>query len=58
MGHRQVLESLFVAMISSTVVSTALPLIIGSLNGTQTRCTWVVTAPAHPCASGPVNTGM
>ncbi|WP_410584423.1 MDR family MFS transporter [Amycolatopsis sp. lyj-108] len=51
MGHRQVLESLsglllalLVAMISSTVVSTALPLIIGSLNGTQTQYTWVVTA--------------
>src|ERR1044072_2413353 len=51
MGHRQVLESrsglllaLFVAMISSTVVSTALPLIIGSLNGTQTQYTWAVTA--------------
>jgi EmrB/QacA subfamily drug resistance transporter len=51
MAHRQVLESLsgllialFVAMISSTVVSTALPLIIGSLNGTQTQYTWVVTA--------------
>jgi EmrB/QacA subfamily drug resistance transporter len=51
MAHREVLESLsglllalFVAMISSTVVSTALPLIIGSLNGTQTQYTWVVTA--------------
>ncbi|WP_330278163.1 MFS transporter [Lentzea sp. NBC_00516] len=51
MGHRQVLESLsglllalFVAMVSSTVVSTALPRIIGSLNGTQTSYTWVVTA--------------
>jgi EmrB/QacA subfamily drug resistance transporter len=51
MPHRQVLESLsglllvlFVAMISSTVVSTALPLIIGSLNGSQTQYTWVVTA--------------
>ncbi len=51
MAHRQVLESLsgllialFVAMISSTVVATALPLIIGSLNGTQTQYTWVVTA--------------
>jgi EmrB/QacA subfamily drug resistance transporter len=51
MPRRQVLESLsglllalFVAMISSTVVSTALPLIIGSLNGTQTQYTWVVTA--------------
>lgn len=51
MGHRQVLESLsglllalFVAMVSSTVVSTAFPRIIGSLNGTQTQYTWVVTA--------------
>jgi EmrB/QacA subfamily drug resistance transporter len=50
-AHRRTLESLsglllalFVAMISSTVVSTALPLIIGSLNGTQTQYTWVVTA--------------
>src|SRR5690349_21308650 len=51
MGHRQVLESLsglllalFVAMVSSTIVSTALPKIIGALNGTQTQYTWVVTA--------------
>ncbi|HEY0449686.1 MAG TPA: MDR family MFS transporter [Actinophytocola sp.] len=51
MPRRQVLESLsglllvlFVAMISSTVVSIALPRIIGSLNGTQTQYTWVVTA--------------
>jgi EmrB/QacA subfamily drug resistance transporter len=51
MPRRQVLESLsglllvlFVAMISSTVVSTALPRIIGALNGTQTQYTWVVTA--------------
>ena len=51
MARRQVLESLsglllvlFVAMISSTVVSTALPRIIGSLNGTQVQYTWVVTA--------------
>ncbi|EHR61980.1 MDR family MFS transporter [Saccharomonospora cyanea] len=35
---------LFVAMISSTVVSVALPKIIGSLNGSQTQYTWVVTA--------------
>lgn len=35
---------LFVAMISSTVVSVALPRIIGSLNGSQTQYTWVVTA--------------
>jgi EmrB/QacA subfamily drug resistance transporter len=51
MSHRQILESLsglllvlFVAMISSTVVSTALPVIIGALHGTQTQYTWVVTA--------------
>jgi EmrB/QacA subfamily drug resistance transporter len=49
--HRRRLESLsglllalFVAMISSTVVSIALPRIIGALNGTQTQYTWVVTA--------------
>src|SRR5262249_29463661 len=35
---------LFVAMLSSTVVSTALPRIIGALNGTQGQYTWVVTA--------------
>ncbi len=51
MGHREILESLsglllvlFVAMISSTIVSTALPRILGELNGTQTQYTWVVTA--------------
>jgi EmrB/QacA subfamily drug resistance transporter len=51
MTHRQTLEALsglllvlFVAMISSTVVSIALPEIIGSLNGSQTQYTWVVTA--------------
>lgn len=51
MNHREILESLsglllvlFVAMISSTVVSTALPRIIGELNGTQTQYTWVVTS--------------
>ena len=51
MTHRQTLEALsglllvlFVAMLSATVVSTALPQIIGSLNGTQTQYTWVVTA--------------
>lgn len=49
--HRHVLRALsgllivlFVAMISSTVVSVALPQIIGSLNGTQSQYTWVVTA--------------
>ncbi|MDG4825966.1 MDR family MFS transporter [Asanoa sp. WMMD1127] len=51
MSHRQTLEALsglllvlFVALISSTVVSTALPRIIGALNGSQTQYTWVVTA--------------
>ncbi|WP_239121075.1 MFS transporter, partial [Catellatospora chokoriensis] len=51
MNHREILESLsglllvlFVAMISSTVVSTALPRIVGELNGTQTQYTWVVTS--------------
>ena len=51
MSHRQILEALsglllalFVAMLSSTIVSTALPTIIGSLDGSQTQYTWVVTA--------------
>lgn len=51
MSRRQTLEALsglllvlFVAMLSGTVVSIALPKIIGSLNGTQTQYTWVVTA--------------
>src|SRR5690348_18361591 len=51
MTHRQIMEALsglllvlFVAMASSTVVSTALPKIIGALNGSQTQYTWVVTA--------------
>jgi EmrB/QacA subfamily drug resistance transporter len=51
MTHRQIMEALsglllvlFVAMASSTIVSTALPKIIGSLNGSQTQYTWVVTA--------------
>lgn len=51
MDHRHVLRALsgllivlFAAMISSTVVSVALPQIIGSLNGTQSQYTWVVTA--------------
>jgi EmrB/QacA subfamily drug resistance transporter len=51
MTHRERLEALsglmlvlFVALISSTIVSTALPRILGALNGTQTQYTWVVTA--------------
>jgi len=51
MSHRQILEALsglllilFVAMTSATIVSTGLPQIIASLDGTQTQYTWVVTA--------------
>jgi EmrB/QacA subfamily drug resistance transporter len=51
MSHRENLESLsglllvlFVALMSGTVVATALPRIVGALNGTQTQYTWVVTA--------------
>jgi EmrB/QacA subfamily drug resistance transporter len=51
MTHRQTLEALsglllvlFVALLSSTVVSTALPQIIGALHGSQIQYTWVVTA--------------
>jgi MFS family permease len=51
MSHQQTLEALsglllvlFVALLSSTVVSTALPQIIGALRGSQTQYTWVVTA--------------
>ena len=51
MTHREVLESLsglllamFVAILSSTVVTTALPEIIGDLGGSQSAYTWVVTS--------------
>ncbi|WP_123380390.1 MDR family MFS transporter [Pseudokineococcus lusitanus] len=51
MTHRQVLEvlagllsGLFTALLSTTIVATALPTIIGDLGGTQTAYTWVVTA--------------
>ncbi|MGJ6966684.1 MDR family MFS transporter [Streptosporangium sp. G11] len=51
MSHREILEALsglllalFVAMISATIVSVALPQIIGALDGTQSQYTWVVTA--------------
>ncbi len=38
------LMALFVAILSSTIVSNALPRIIGELGGTQAQYTWVVTA--------------
>ncbi len=51
MSHREVLEALsglllamFVAMLSSTVVSNALPAIVTDLEGSQTGYTWVVVA--------------
>nr|WP_235874920.1 MFS transporter [Saccharopolyspora aridisoli] len=51
MSHRQVLEAmsglmlaLLVAILSSTIVSNALPRIIADLHGTQGQYTWVVTA--------------
>ncbi|WP_024792911.1 MDR family MFS transporter [Tomitella biformata] len=51
MTHRQVLVALsglmmamFVAMLSSTVVSTALPRIVADLGGTEAGYTWVVVA--------------
>ena len=51
MTHREVLEALsglllamFVAMLSSTVVSNALPAIVTDLEGSQTGYTWVVVA--------------
>ncbi|WFE34214.1 MDR family MFS transporter [Micromonospora sp. WMMD975] len=51
MSHRQILEALsglllgmFVAILSSTVVSNALPRIITDLHGTQSAYTWVVTS--------------
>jgi EmrB/QacA subfamily drug resistance transporter len=51
MSHREVLEALsglllamFVAMLSSTVVTNALPAIVTDLHGSQTGYTWVVVA--------------
>ncbi|MEV0260370.1 MFS transporter [Streptomyces sp. NPDC050617] len=51
MTHRQIMEALsglllgmFVAILSSTIVSNALPRIIHDLNGSQSSYTWVVTA--------------
>ncbi|WP_380174523.1 MFS transporter [Kineococcus sp. DHX-1] len=51
MTHAQILEALsglllgmFVAILSSTVVSNALPRIVSDLKGTESGYTWVVTA--------------
>ena len=51
MTHREILSALsgmllamFVAFLSSTVVSNALPTIITALRGSQSQYTWVVTA--------------
>ncbi|MEU0811274.1 MFS transporter [Streptomyces sp. NPDC005970] len=51
MTHRQIMEALsglllgmFVAILSSTIVSNALPEIIADLHGGQSAYTWVVTA--------------
>ncbi|HWI43609.1 MAG TPA: MDR family MFS transporter [Nocardioides sp.] len=51
MTHREILEALtglllamFVAMLSSTVVSNALPAIVTDLHGSQTGYTWIVVA--------------
>ncbi|MFD7611257.1 MFS transporter [Streptomyces sp. NPDC059828] len=51
MTHRQIMEALsglllgmFVAILSSTIVSNALPQIINDLDGGQSAYTWVVTA--------------
>ena len=51
MSHRQILEALsglllglFVAMLSSTVVSNALPRIVADLEGSESGYTWVVVA--------------
>jgi len=49
--HREILEvlagllaALFTAIVSSTIVSNALPTIISDLEGTQSQYTWVITA--------------
>ncbi|MFD1213065.1 MFS transporter [Arthrobacter sp. GCM10027362] len=51
MTHRQILEALtgllaafFTAILSSTIVSNALPTIMAELRGTQTDFAWVITA--------------
>ena len=49
--HREILEvlfgllaALFTAILSSTIVSNALPTIIADLDGSQMQYTWVVTS--------------
>jgi EmrB/QacA subfamily drug resistance transporter len=51
LSHKQILEvmtgllaALFTALISSTIVTTALPTIMSDLHGTQRQYTWVITA--------------
>ncbi|AZG46027.1 MDR family MFS transporter [Gordonia insulae] len=51
MTHRQILEAmtgllaaLFTALLSTTIVATALPTIIGDLQGSQTAYAWVITS--------------
>lgn len=51
MTHREVLEAMsglllamFVAMLASTVVSNALPVIVGDLGGTESGYTWVMVS--------------
>ncbi|MBF9072354.1 MFS transporter [Streptacidiphilus fuscans] len=51
MSHRQIMEALsglmlgmFVAVLSSTIVSTALPTILSDIGGGQSAYTWIVTA--------------
>ncbi|MEU4669411.1 MFS transporter [Amycolatopsis sp. NPDC023774] len=51
MNHRQIMKAfsglllaLLVAMLSSTIVSNALPTILADLHGSQSQYTWVVTA--------------
>lgn len=70
MTHRQIMEAIsglllgmFVAILSSTIVTNALPHIISDLGGGQSAYTWVVTAAllsmtaATPCgASSPTST--
>ncbi|MCW2831480.1 MAG: EmrB/QacA family drug resistance transporter, partial [Aeromicrobium sp.] len=51
LSHREIMEvlfgllaALFTAILSSTIVSNALPTIIADLDGSQTQYTWVITA--------------